>query len=193
MLDFNNAGQQREIGLIDDGTIAVVQMNVRAANDGWLKRSKAGDSKHLDCEFTVVDGPFAKRKFWTMFTLEGVTEGQQIAGEVSGERLRAILESARGIRPDDKSDEARAGRQCNDYGDFDGLRFTAKIGIEKGKNGFKDKNVLEAAITPDSTAWKKVEQDLRTAKAVASVGSTFGTQASLGPVQQGAMKKPNWA
>ena len=162
-IDFNNAEAQREVGIIPDGTIAVVHMTVRPGNageGGWLKRSKAGDSMALDVEFTIVEGPFAKRKFWSLFTLEGTTEGHARAGDISASRLRAILESARGIRPDDESETAKAGRRMNSWGDFDGLRFVAKIGIEKAKegSGFKDKNSLEAAITPDRKAWIKVEQ-----------------------------------
>jgi hypothetical protein len=195
MLDFNTAEPQRDMSLIPDGETAVVQINVRpghAGEGGWLKRSKAGDSEMLDCEFTVVDGPYAKRKFWTMFTLGGTTEGQQKAGDISGSRIRAILESARGVKPDDQSDAAKAARQIGDWGDIDGLRFIAKIGVEKGKDGFKDKNVLEAAITPDRTAWKKVEQTLRQATAAASIGSTFGS-APPPVAQPGTIQKPGWA
>lgn len=193
-IDFNNAPSQREMGLIDDGVVAVVHMSVRpgqAGDGGWLKRSKEGESQGLDCEFTVVDGLFAKRKFWKLFTLEGVNEGHAKAGEISGSQLRAILESARGVLPDDKSDAAKAARQVDSYGDFDGLRFIAKIGIEKAApgSGYKDKNVLDAAITPDRKAWVKVEQDLRTAKAAASIGNTLAPPAA----SQQTIQKPNWA
>lgn len=196
MLDFNAAEPQRDMGLIDDGTVAVVQINVRpghAGEGGWLKRSKTGESEALDCEFTVVDGPYAKRKFWTLFTLGGISEGQKKAGDISGSRIRGILESARGIKPDDQSDAAKAARQIDDWGDLDGLRFIAKIGVEKGKDGFKDKNVLEVAVTPDRTAWKKVEQTLRQATAVASIGSTFGTAPPPPAAQPGTIQKPGWA
>jgi hypothetical protein len=194
MLDFNAAEPQREMGLIDEGTVAMVQINVRPGNagdGGWLKRSKAGDSEQLDCEFTVIDGPYAKRKFWTLFTVAGVTAGQKQAADISGGKIRGILESARGIRPDDQSDAAKAARQIGDWGDLDGLRFIARIGVEKGKDGFKDKNVLEVAVTPDRTAWKKVEQNLRQATAAASIGNTFGAV----PVQPppGTIQKPGWA
>jgi hypothetical protein len=110
--DFNGAEQQREGGLIADGTVAVVHLTIRPGNageGGWLKRSKGGDSQALDCEFTVVDGPFAKRKFWSLFTVEGTTEGHAKAAEISASRLRGILESAKGIRPDDESDAAKNG------------------------------------------------------------------------------------
>ncbi|MGY2987674.1 hypothetical protein [Bradyrhizobium sp. USDA 4508] len=193
-MDFNNAEPQREMGVIDDGTVAVVQINVRPGNageGGWLKRSANGESMGLDIEFTVVGGPFDKRKFWTFMVLEGVTDGHQKAADISASRIRAILESARGIRPDDQSEEAKLGRRLNDWGELDGTRFIAKIGIEKAKpgSGFKDKNVLDAAITPDRTAWTKVEQTLRTATAVASIGSTLGGQAA----PAGNMQKPKWA
>lgn len=195
-IDFNSAEPQREAGLIDDGAVAVVHITVRpgsAGDGGWLKRSKAGDSEALDCEFTVVDGPFARRKFWTLFTLSGTTEGHQKAGEISASRLRAILESARGVRPDDHSDAAKAARVINNWGEFDGLRFIAKIGVEKGKDGFPDKNILAAAITPDKQAWSKVEQSLRAATAASTVGATLAASAPTQPSPAGVIQKPNWA
>src|SRR4051812_2789195 len=109
-MDFNNAPEQREGGTIPDGTVAVVHLTVRPGNSGeggWLKRSKAGDSEAMDCEFTIVEGPHAKRKFWSLFTVEGTTEGHAKAAEISASRLRGILESAKGIRPDDESEAAK--------------------------------------------------------------------------------------
>lgn len=160
-MDFNNAPEQREGGLIPEGTIATVHITVRPGNageGGWLKRSKGGNSAALDMEFTVVDGPFAKRKFWTLLTVEGETEGHSKAAEISGARLRGILESARGIRPDDKSPAAAEARRVVSWGDFDGLRCMVKIGVEKGSGEYKDKNILDIAITPDRQAWHKVDQ-----------------------------------
>ena len=192
-LDFNDAQPQREVGLIPEDTIAQVHLTIRPGNageGGWLKRSKSGDSMALDCEFTVVDGPFAKRKFWSLFTLEGTTDGHSKAGEISASRIRAILESARGIRPDDESADAKLGRRLNNWGDLDGLRFIAKIGIEKARegSGFKDKNTLEAAITPDRKAWAKVEQ----VKQAATV-TTIVAAPSTAPKPNGPAKKPSWA
>lgn len=189
--DFNNAQEQREGGLIDDGTVAVVHLTVRPGNTGeggWEKRSKAGDSQALDCEFTVVDGKFAKRKFWSLFTVSGTTEGHEKAAAISGSRIRGILESARGIRPDDESDNAKAARRITSYGDLDGLRFVAKIGIEKGKDGYKDKNTLSAAITPDRKDWVKVEQVKQ--GSVANVAASNVAHAAA--ASQGSTK-PSWA
>jgi hypothetical protein len=97
-MDFNNAEAQREGGLIPEGTIAVVHFTVRPGNageGGWLKRSKTGESMAVDAEFTIVEGPFARRKFWSLFTVEGTTDGHAKAADISASRLRAILESAK--------------------------------------------------------------------------------------------------
>jgi hypothetical protein len=197
-LDFNSAEKQSEGGLIPEGTIAPVHITIRPGNageGGWLKRSKAGDSMALDCEFTVVEGPFAKRKFWGLFTLEGTTDGHQKAADISASRLRGILESARGIRPDDESEAAKAGRRMNSWGDFDGLRFIAKIGVEKAKegSGFKDKNSLDAAITPDRKAWVKVEQVKQAAPVQGSFAPIGVAAANVAAKAAEGVKKPSWA
>lgn len=194
-LDFNTAGEQRNGDLIPDGTICPVHLTVRPGNTGeggWLKRSKSGDSQALDCEFTVTEGPHAKRKFWTLFTVEGTTEGHQKAADISASRIRAILESARGIRPEDESEAAKAARRINSWGDLDSVRFVAKIGIEKGKDGYKDKNILSEVITPDRKAWAKLEQPARQA----STGFQQVGAAAANVVQQaaqGASQRPAWA
>jgi hypothetical protein len=191
MADFNNAGPQRSFDVIPAGTIATLHLTVRPGNageGGWLRRSKDGDSEGLDLEFTVVDGPFTKRKFWSLLTLFGTKPNHAIAGEISASRLRAILESARGIRPDDKSDAARKARQTASYADFDGLRFIGRIGIEPAQGNFKAKNTIEEVITPDRKDWRTVEQVAKDA-----------TSASPQPAQPAIAKapakieRPQWA
>lgn len=191
--DFNGAEAQRENSLIPDGTIAVVHLTLRPGNageGGWLKRSKTGDSQALDCEFTVVDGQYSKRKFWSLFTVEGTTDGHAKAAEISASRLRGILESARGIRPDDESEAAKNSRRVNSWGDFDGLRFIAKIGIEKGKDGYKDKNTLAAVITPDKKDWMKVDQ---VAKPVQTLAQAAAPAIAAAQTNGAAAAKPAWA
>lgn len=191
--DFNGAETQRENSLIPDGTIAVVHLTIRPGNageGGWLKRSKAGDSQSLDCEFTVVEGQYAKRKFWSLFTVEGTTDGHAKAAEISASRLRGVLESARGIRPDDESEAAKNSRRVQSWGDFDGLRFIAKIGIEKGTNGYKDKNTLASVITPDKKDWVKVEQ---VAKTVQTLAQAAAPAIAAAQTNGAAAAKPAWA
>jgi hypothetical protein len=128
--DFNTAERQRDFDVIPDGTIATLHITVRPGNAGdagWLRRSKDGKSEALDLELTVVDGDYAKRKIWTLLTISGITDGHAEAGRISGQRLRGILESARGILPNDKSDAAAQARRVESFGDFDGLRFIGRM------------------------------------------------------------------
>ena len=194
-IDFNNAEAQRDGGLIPEGTITPVHMTVRPGNageGGWLKRSKAGDSMALDVEFTVVEGPFAKRKFWGLFTLEGTTEGHQKAADISASRMRAILESARGIRPDDESETAKAGRRMNSAGRFRRASLHCQDRIEKAKEGtnFKGQERPQAAVTPDRKAWVKVEQ-VKTATPAASLAPIGVAAAAVAEKAGNGVKKPS--
>ena len=90
--------------------------------------------------------------------MSGETDGQKQAADISGQTLRAILECARGINPNDKSENAKAARQVAGWGDFDGIRFLGRIGVEPPKNGYSAKNTLHEIITPDRKDWHPVEQ-----------------------------------
>jgi hypothetical protein len=186
-LDFNKY-EPKKLDLIPGGTTATVHMTVRHGNAGegdWLRTSKDGGSEAIDAEFVVLDGLYAKRKFWTLFTVVGTTEGHREAADISGRKLRTILESARGIMPDDKSDKAKEARRVTSYGDFDGLSFVARIAVEKGKNGREDRNVFGRAITPNEKAWHAVKQEAKPAAAPSAPAKPASTPAPI--------PRPQWA
>src|SRR5262249_5343447 len=154
--DYSQADNPRDFSeLIPHGTIATVQMHIRpggVGEDEMLKRTANGDAEMLECEFVVLDGPHARRKFWGNFLLEGTTPGQQEMARSNRGLFKNILESARGIKKGDGSEQARAAYQAS-LKDFDNIIFIAKIGIEKGglkKDGsgekWPDKNYPAAAI-----------------------------------------------
>ncbi len=120
MYDLNDA--QPQMGpmgeLIPDGTFAKVKMTIRSGgvngstpmDAGLLKASQSSDAKMLDCEFTVVAGPYARRKFWQNFTVAGgkVDEkGQSKGWNISKSAFRAMVDSALGLDP--KCDAPRRG------------------------------------------------------------------------------------
>jgi hypothetical protein len=158
MFDFNTAETQRSRDVIPLDTIATLQLTIKPSDTGegqWLKTSKDGASEGLDCEFIVVDGEHAKRKFWSRFTVAGETDGQKQAVDISRRTLRAILESARGIKPDDVSESAKSARQVAGWGDFDGIRFIGRIGVQPAQGQYGPKNVLLEVITPDRKHWRR--------------------------------------
>lgn len=160
-LDFNDAAPQfaGAATLIPEDTVAVVAASLRPGGHGpgnWLKPSGDGSCLMADFEFTIDGGEFDRRKFWSLFVTEGTTEGQQKAAAISRSRIRAMLESARGVSPSDDSPAAQKARQVDGWQALDGLRFCARIGVETGKvknpatgERYADKNVLKAAVTPE--------------------------------------------
>jgi hypothetical protein len=108
--DMNDAEPQKSGELIPDGAFAKVTMIIRAGGiDGQgevdqclLKAPKdpTSDVRMLDCEFTVSEGPHARRKFWQMFTVQGgkVDENDvSIAWKISKSTFRAMIDSALGL------------------------------------------------------------------------------------------------
>jgi hypothetical protein len=161
--DYSDASPQRD--LIPPNTIATCCLHIQcggAGEDGMLKRSRDGRCEMLSLEFVVVDGEFAKRRFWENWILGGVDHAKAI--EISHSRIKAILDSALGLDPKDVSPQARAAR-TKSYKELEGLTFIGKIGVEKGapKNdgsgeSWSDKNILAAIITPDRREWHPVTQ-----------------------------------
>jgi hypothetical protein len=200
-LNFNDAGDQRSFDVIPDNTICVLQMTVNpggAGQDHWLTKAKDGNSEHVACEFVITEGEYAKRKLWARYTVaspDQTKHGEAI--DISRRTLRAILESALGYRPDDKSEAAEAARRANSYGDFDQLRFLARLGIEPPKNGYAAKNVIKEVITPERQTWRKVEQIDRDLLGRAANTSTppASSQASGAqpPTTANKLERPNWA
>lgn len=163
MLDFNDAPEQIPFGeLIPNGTIAKLQMNIRPGGEGEngiLKASKSSDAMMLDVEFTVVDGPFARRKFWQNMVVSGGNlddNGDSKGGKITKSSLRAILESSRGIAPTDMSAQAMQARKVSGYHDFENMIFIGKIGVQKSKDPKypDDKNQLSSVMTPDKKEYK---------------------------------------
>jgi hypothetical protein len=188
--DFNDAGAQKTFDVIDNNTVCTVQMTIQpggAGPDGWLTQAKDSNSQHLACEFIVVDGPHAKRKFWTRYTVTGVNHEQAI--EISRKSFKAMLESAKGIRPSDESEAAKAGRQTKGWQDFDQLRFVVRVGVEPPKGSYAAKNTIKEVITPERQAWKQPEQVDRD---LLSKPTTTGTApAQAAPAN--TIARPQWA
>ena len=164
--DYSDAPQPRGFDLIPFGTIAIVVMHIRpggGGEDGQLTRSKEGNCEMLNVEYTVVDGSYARRKIFENQIINGTTQGQRdMAQHYYGVR-KQILESAHNIKKGDKSPQALAAYRA-DLKDFDGLTFTVKIGIEKGKprkdgsGNYDDKNIIAAVITPGHEDYRPIVQ-----------------------------------
>jgi hypothetical protein len=187
--DLNDAGEQRSFELIPANTVLPLQLNIRsgdAAND-FLSKAANEASDGLDCEFVVADenSPYFKRKIFQRFTLHGTTPGHEQAGHISRNTLRAILESARGIRPDDCSEAAQKGRMVAGWGDLNGLRFLGRVGVKPAQNGYEAKNTLKEVITPERKEWSATAQAQQPAAAAPATSAPAPTPPPI--------TKPAWA
>ena len=162
MYDLNDAQPQMgPLGeLIPDGTFARVKMTIRPGgvngstpiDVGLLKASQSSDAKMLDCEFAVVAGPYARRKFWQNFTVAGGKldeKGQSKGWNISKSTFRAMIDSALGLDPKDESAAAKQKRVIQGLKQLDGIVFAARIMIEPASSPqYKDQNKLANVVLP---------------------------------------------
>lgn len=148
--DFNDA--QQNANLIPKGAIAKVRLTIRPGGfddpaQGWsggYARRGATGSVYLDAEYTVLEGPYAKRKVWSMIGLYS-PNGPNWAN-MGRSLVRGILNSARGLSDRDNSPQAQNARRISGFADLDGIEFVARIDIGKDSNG-EDKNDIRQAVT----------------------------------------------
>ena len=157
--DFNSA--QSNGTIIPKGTLAKVRLTIRPGgfddpSQGWTggyaKRGATG-AVYLDAEYTVVEGPYAKRKIWSLIGLyspKGPDWGNAGRGLIKG-----ILNSARGIADKDNSAQAQARRRISGFAELDGIEFIARMDIGSDTNG-EDKNEVRAAVTPSHRDYAQV-------------------------------------
>lgn len=195
--DFNDAEEQREFALIPPKTLAKVIMAIRPggyddANQGWTggyaTRSDKTGAVYLNAKFTILEGPFAKR---VVFGLIGLYSPKGPDWTNMGRSfLRAILNSARGIHPADQTPQAQSARRIRGFADLDGVEFVARIEVEKDQNG-EDKNVVKAAIQPDSKEYAALMGAV--SRAPVPTGG-FSTSAHATPAAAPAVStRPTWA
>lgn len=199
--DFNDAEQQSTYELIPKGTIVNVRMTIKPGGHddqahgwtgGYATQSYDTGSVYLACEFVVLDGPFNKRKIWTNIGLYS-SKGPNWSN-MGRSFIRAALNSARGVHPQDTSPAAAATRRIRGFEELDGLEFIARIDIEKDARG-DYRNIVRCAVEPDQADYPKrgqvnaPPQSQNTATPNAS-GVTTGQQATG---HQGFNGRPSWA
>lgn len=143
MMNFaQGAGQQTGNDLIPNGQLVWVIFQFRG-----LKASVAG-GQYLDVEMTIDEGqPYGRKKIWDKIgdpMFAGNSDAYRQMGQIA---LARILEAGRNAGPNNP-----AGYQLANYEQLNGLRVPIKIGIEKGTDGYDDKNKVADYLTPNPTS-----------------------------------------
>lgn len=168
--DMNDTELPRGTDILPDGSFVKTIMAIRKggidgqgeADRGLLKAAKTpgSDVRMLDCEFTVVAGSHAKRKFWQSFTVEGgkVDEhGVSIGWKISKSTFRAMIDSALSLQPQDMSEAARAKRLLRGLADLHGITFAAKLRVEPASDSrYGDNNRIDRVILPGDAEYARI-------------------------------------
>jgi len=203
-LDFNSAEEQfdgvsSDFSPIPEGTIVDVLLTIRpggAGPDGILKQSQRSDAQYLDCEYTVTNGEYERRKFWGNLTVAGGSlddKGNSKAGNISKRTIRALLESCYSIDPKDMGEDAKAARTLSSYMDLNNLCAKVKIGVETYND--KENNRLDMVITPGMPEYKQPLGPDGIVKARQATPTAQGTDSppSPQPATDQSGGKPAWA
>jgi hypothetical protein len=215
MYDMNDAEPQRSGELIPDGTFAKLTMIIKPGgadgqteiDAGLLKPSNqpGSDVLSIDGEFTVIEGPHAKRKFWQTLTVSGgkVDEnGVSIGWKITKSTIRAMIDSALGLNPEDVSEGAKQKRILRGLADLGGITFVGKVKVESSTDSrYSDSNRLDRVILPTETEWQKVMNGENvppkpsSSRAKAATGGSTNSQPAWGQGQQAtasAAGQPAW-
>lgn len=189
-MNFSDAEEHVDrSGLIPANTLVKVTIKIKAGgyNDeqqgwtgGYATRAESG-SIYLSAEYTIMGGPFDKRKVWSLIGLyspKGPEWGNQ-----GRSFIRAMLESARGVAATDLSERAHKARQIASFAELDGMQFVAKVGIAKGKDGYDDKNEIQTVIPATHKDYAALMNGMG-----APAGNSAASQA-----QQPKPSAPSWA
>jgi hypothetical protein len=200
MLDLNNItpDEGNDFSLIPHGTIARAILYIKPqmdgvtipdlAQDAIFRQSATSSAKWIECEFTIIGGQFDKRKVWHNLFFDGDKKnasGVSMSKEIGLRTLRGLVDSAKGLSPADMSPEANALRQIPSLDAINGMEFCIKIAVEKGTNGYEDKNKMLAPITINQEGY------IGGGNAPAPVQPTVQAQPQVQQPQSGVT--PSWA
>jgi len=207
--DFNDAeAQQSGFNQIPKGALVPVRMTLKPGghydasqgwSDGYPTLSPKTGAVYLAAEFVITGGEFAKRKMWSsigLYSPKGPTWTQ-----MGRTFVRAALNSARNVLPQDNSPQAAAARRIQGFVDLDGLEFVVRVDVEKDDRG-DDRNVVKTAVEPDHPDYarimgvpSKLTANAAVQGSAASSSAPLHTNASAAPAPQRApvSGKPAWA
>jgi hypothetical protein len=193
--DYNDA--QQNAALIPKGTLAKVRTSIRPGGfddptqgwtGGYATRGVSG-AVYINCEFTVLEGPYARRKIFTLIGLYS-PKGPEWAN-MGRSFVRGMLNSARGISDKDSSPQAQAARRISGFADLDGLEFVARIDVGTDVNG-ETKNEIRSAVTPDHKGYAAIA-GLQPVAAPTYAPPAAPSVAPSPPAATAAGVRPTWA
>jgi hypothetical protein len=162
-IDLNDAGPQTKLIPVPHN---IYRLRARlmaggAGSEGLLTASKNNAARlMLKLQCRIIGGPYHGRSVFDYPTVE-IDEGAYLmppkeadledlryAVKMGLSRLKAMLQSARNIAPDDNSDEAKAKLGFDSYTELDGLEFWAEVKEKAASKDYEASNQIGWIIVP---------------------------------------------
>lgn len=182
MSGFGSFGHDKNFGggnLIPAGTLAWALLTIRG-----VKHSNSTGGKMADYELTISDGPFSTRKLWGFIgdpSDQTNSEGFRTMGLAA---LQHICEIAGIFDPNKPETYQRYANATFEQicADIDGKRVGIKISVQKGQDGYQDKNQVGAWLSPNpkSGSFKLFERLLKGDTAAPDKSGLQPAQATFG-------------
>jgi hypothetical protein len=184
--NYNDADDQDDRSTIPNGPyrLKIALKRGGHGSDGMLRLAvKNLRGLMLECTYTVVNhAEHSGHKIKDYITVafdetdsidlppieSGKLENYRTSVRMGRARVKAILNSAFGLDPDDKSEAAQAKRNITNHGALTGLIFWGEIDTKPAANGYGPKNVLVRVIVPGDDDYPK-EREKEKARAVVPV------------------------
>jgi hypothetical protein len=128
--------------------------------DSTLTLASSKRSLHLALACTVTEGEHRGRKVWDNVTVALAENNSlpplepdklnklQTAVRIGRSKIKALLNSARGLDPNDKSEATEAKRAIESHDDLTGMIFWAEIGEEPARGGYAARNKIDRIVEP---------------------------------------------
>lgn len=147
MLNFGQKVQESDNSIIPKDALLWAVINIRE-----MKKSRETNGEYLDIELTIADNqPYARRKIWIMVANPFDGNNSEEWRTMGYGAIRRILEAVKGATPDNANSYV-----LNQLQDLHGWTVPIITTIEKGKDGYGDKNKAEF-LSPHSSVKKIVE------------------------------------
>jgi hypothetical protein len=173
-INLNSTPTQHEREVIPSGVYRLcAEVKLGGAGPGSIfQRAKNGYGLMLKLLCEVVDGPHKGHGIFDYPTVEldekapspvddkerANLQAAQAALRIGRVRVRAIIDSALGLDPTDRSEEAEKKRTLESWGELDGLTFWAEVDERPGQGQYGPSNTIAYIVCPGHPDYPKTVQ-----------------------------------
>jgi hypothetical protein len=173
-INLNNTPTQRDRETVPAGIYGLKAEVVPGGvgDGGILRRAKNGYGLMLELKCSVAAGEHKGHCIWDYPTVEldekapppvddkgrANLQAAQAALHIGPIRVRAIIDSALGLDPNDRSPEMEEKRSFDGWGEIDGLTFWAQVGERPAQGQYGPSNVIDFVIVPGDPDYPKTVQ-----------------------------------